>query len=75
MLQHPDVAPHITESMGQGRRYMVWGSSSGSLVLYASLAYGWSCVGVELLHCLSARAQQCLREVTHELVAAGAGEW
>lgn len=31
---------------------MVWGSSVGWMLFYAALAYGWPCVGYELLPCL-----------------------
>jgi hypothetical protein len=43
----------------------VWGSSSGWLVFYAALAFGWQgrCRGVELLPCLVAEARRVAAEV------------
>ena len=42
---------------GSHRRcYMVWGSSSGSLVFFGALTYKWRSRGVEILPCLVADA-------------------
>mgnify|MGYP001811214550 CR=1 FL=1 len=55
---------HQREAQGGGqateqRRYMVWGSSTGWLVLYGAIAFGWRrCAGVELLACLVQEARQ-----------------
>lgn len=38
--------------------FMVWGSSTGWLPLYAAITYGWRCQGYELLACLVEQAQQ-----------------
>jgi hypothetical protein len=52
-------------SNGDGGRFLVWGSSSGWLVFYAALAFGWQgrCRGVELLPCLVAEARRVAAEV------------
>ena len=50
VMQHEDVQPLVAAAMkSEGRCCMVWGSSCGWLPLYTHLAFGWSCVGVELL--------------------------
>lgn len=44
------VWPKVCQVMrGTESKYMVWGSSVGWLLAYASITFGWSCIGYELL--------------------------
>lgn len=55
------------EAPGQQRRYMVWGSSAGWLVLYGAAAKGWRlCTGVELLPCLVQEARTAAARLGYE---------
>jgi hypothetical protein len=63
-MDHSTVAAAVHESMSQVtalgslRKYCVWGSSLGWLVVYGAVTYGWPSIGVELLGTLSQEAAQ-----------------
>jgi hypothetical protein len=61
-MDNSAVAAAVRESMshctptGASRRYCVWGSSLGWLVLYGAITYGWPSASVELLSTLAQEA-------------------
>ncbi|GMH32345.1 hypothetical protein BSKO_00179 [Bryopsis sp. KO-2023] len=58
VCEHPKVKPLLMQSLKDQKLYMVWGSSSGWLVFYGALAYGFKSVGVELMKTNVASARE-----------------
>lgn len=46
-----------------GRQYVVWGSSTGWLVFFGAITFGWRCRGVEILPCLHEEACRLAAEL------------
>lgn len=69
VVTNDQVLPAINAAMGRQSQHMVWGSSSGWLVFYGALTFGWASHGYEILPNLVDTAEACARVHNLEAVA------